>query len=385
MMKDNFDMRAIAKKIKNTYVNKRGFHTNRKLLVIDSDDWGSIRMPSKKVYDTLLAGGNGECKDAFLKYDCLEREEDLYGLYDTLAEVTDLNGRHPCFTANFAVANPDFSKINPALNRYAYESIIETYKRYYPENNILKTIKEGYEKKIFFPQLHAREHVNVVRWMNDLKKEKAETKNILKYHLISTFTSFSKSNLFGYMDALNYDSKHEVEFLDIYITEAIKMFNDIFGYSSETFVASCYTWTDKIEEILAREGIRCMKTQCWQKRFVGKGTSGYFPKIHYTGEIGKRQMRFLIRNCEFEPSLNEYSQEHFKKCLENVEFAFTNGKPAIINSHRVNYIGAINEENAKKSRAELRNLLHILIAKYPEIEFVSANELFHIVESERNA
>ena len=66
-----------------------------------------------------------------------------------------------------------------------------------------------------------------------------------------------------------------------------------------------------------------------------------------------------------------------------VEEAFINGKPAIINSHRVNYIGALDEENAEKSRNELQRLLNILMDKYPTIEFMSANELLHILEWER--
>ena len=376
-------MRALAKKIKNTYINQMGFHTNRKILVIDSDDWGSIRMPSRNVYETLLVDGDCVDKNVFLKYDCLERKEDLCELYDVLSKFTDINGRHPCITANFAVANPDFSKIDPIQNQYAYESIEETYKRYYPENDILKIIKEGKEKNLFFPQLHAREHMNVIRWMRDLKNGNPETQKALKYHMIGIGASFSKSNQFGYMDALNFDHQAELNFLKDYITDAVRMFKTIFGYSSETFVASCYTWTDMVEKVLTQEGIQCMKTQCWQKRYLGKGTSLYFPKIHYTGEIGNHQMRFLIRNCEFEPSLNEHSEEHFNNCISMVEEAFINGKPAIINSHRVNYIGALDEENAEKSRNELQRLLNILMDKYPTIEFMSANELLHILEWER--
>ena len=59
-------MRALAKKIKNTYINQMGFHTNRKILVIDSDDWGSIRMPSRNVYETLLVDGDCVDKNVFL-------------------------------------------------------------------------------------------------------------------------------------------------------------------------------------------------------------------------------------------------------------------------------------------------------------------------------
>ena len=37
--------------LKDKYVASKGFHTKRKLVVIESDDWGSIRMPSKETLD----------------------------------------------------------------------------------------------------------------------------------------------------------------------------------------------------------------------------------------------------------------------------------------------------------------------------------------------
>lgn len=34
---------------KRHFLNLPGWHTRRKIVVIESDDWGSIRMPSKEV------------------------------------------------------------------------------------------------------------------------------------------------------------------------------------------------------------------------------------------------------------------------------------------------------------------------------------------------
>ena len=35
-------------------INTFGYKTNRKIVVFESDDWGSIRMPSKLAYSNLL-------------------------------------------------------------------------------------------------------------------------------------------------------------------------------------------------------------------------------------------------------------------------------------------------------------------------------------------
>ena len=63
-------MAKILTKLKNLYINKMGFHTERKIVVFESDDWGSIRMPSKEVFNHLMDLGDNPSKDAFLSNDC---------------------------------------------------------------------------------------------------------------------------------------------------------------------------------------------------------------------------------------------------------------------------------------------------------------------------
>ena len=47
----------LRKKLAKYYINLRGWKTNRKIVVIESDDWGSIRMASLKSYTNLLKIG----------------------------------------------------------------------------------------------------------------------------------------------------------------------------------------------------------------------------------------------------------------------------------------------------------------------------------------
>ena len=47
------DKMNIKSTLSNTFLNLPGWHTRRKLVVIESDDWGSIRMPSREVKQKL--------------------------------------------------------------------------------------------------------------------------------------------------------------------------------------------------------------------------------------------------------------------------------------------------------------------------------------------
>src|SRR5690554_564768 len=94
--------------------NIPGWRTKRKIVVFESDDWGSIRMSSNEARKSLLAKGiikNKGAADRYNRYDTLASSEDLEALFDVLSKVKDSQGNHAKFTALSLVANPDFEKI----------------------------------------------------------------------------------------------------------------------------------------------------------------------------------------------------------------------------------------------------------------------------------
>ena len=64
----------------------------------------------------------------------------------------------------------------------------------------------------------------------------------------------------------------------------------------------------------------------------------------------------LIRNCHFEPAGNRKIQ-HVNIALKQIEKAFLLKKPALISSHRVNYIGSIVEKNRDDNIQMLEELI----------------------------
>ena len=112
-----------------------GWRTNRKIIVIESDDWGTVRMPSRMVYEKLLKAGlnlNGGDGLRYSLYDSLESQADLEGLFQVLFSFRDFNDSPAVITANSVVANPDFKKIKESgFQRYYYEPFTETLNKYY--------------------------------------------------------------------------------------------------------------------------------------------------------------------------------------------------------------------------------------------------------------
>ena len=124
-----------------------GWNTNRKLVVIESDDWGSVRMPSRTVFNELNTNGvDLESDEGYLfnKYDSLASEMDLAGLFEVLSSVRDIHMAPAVFTPVTIVANPDFKKISDSgFGEYNYEIFTETLKKYPECGNSFNLCKKG--------------------------------------------------------------------------------------------------------------------------------------------------------------------------------------------------------------------------------------------------
>ena len=46
-------MLTLKEKISKNFINSIGWNCKQKYLIIEGDDWGSVRMPSKEVFNVL--------------------------------------------------------------------------------------------------------------------------------------------------------------------------------------------------------------------------------------------------------------------------------------------------------------------------------------------
>ena len=69
------------KTLKLSALNLLGKRVNTKIVVIESDDWGTIRMSSKEAFNSLLKKGYPVDQCPYNKYDALESNQDLEMLF----------------------------------------------------------------------------------------------------------------------------------------------------------------------------------------------------------------------------------------------------------------------------------------------------------------
>jgi hypothetical protein len=370
-------------RITHNLINIPGWHTKRKIVVIESDDWGSIRMPSKEVYKKLLNEGYAGNQLSYEKYDSLASEGDLSALFEVLTSLKDQNGHHPIITANTVVANPDFEKIRASgFTRYYYEPFTETLKRYPNHVKSFELWKDGIEKHIFYPQFHAREHLNVARWMRDLQNNVPSTRLAFDHETISISSILEANNKNAYMDSFDFDTLEESKGLNDIVSDGLDLFEKIVGYQSKSFIASCYIWGKELERTLNKKGVKYLQGMIIQTVPTLKEGNTYKHNYHYLGQTNKWGQTYLLRNCYFEPSENQH-YDWIGDCLNRIETAFRWGKPATISTHRLNFIGYIDAENRDRNLALFKNLLKKILQLYPDVEFMSSDQLGDLISSRK--
>jgi hypothetical protein len=373
------------KEITSSYLlNIRGWRTDRKIVVIESDDWGSVRMPSKEVYEKCFKTGYPVDKNCYERYDSLLSQDDLELLFELLIGFRDKNGNHPVITANCLVANPNFKKIKQDnFEIYHYELITETFKRYPKHANNFKLWQEGMKSKIFFPQYHGREHLNVSLFMDALRRGDRDVHFGFENQMPGSIPrgSFDKENV--YVKATKYSTlKDKEEKLAIFL-EGLELFEKLFGYRSETIIPPNYTWSPDFNKAVFDKGVMTFQGNCKMVEPV----PGSNPKYHtiYFGKKNKLGQTYLVRNSVFEPSMFKLRiKDPVGKCLSDMAIAFRMNKPSVITSHRINYVGYIDETNRDRTLKMLSQLFTIALNRWPEIEFMTSDHLGKIINMDKN-
>lgn len=363
-------MRELIKRI----LDIPSIKTNKNQIIILSDDWGSVRIRSKKDQEALVKKGL-KIDNRFDKYDTLETNEDLELLFEVLTKYKDQHGNHPVITAVSNVANPDFTQIQGAgFKEYFFETIDQTYQRYPDSDRVLSLVKEGIHNKIFIPQSHGREHVQVNWWMRELGVQNSPARNFFEYEFFflgPKYLNFSKRNR-GIAAAFDVWDKHDLEAQLNVLKSGLEIFQKLYGFSSSVFTPPAMYYNPRLEKTVFDSGVNWLDVGRFFK--VPKVGGGESWQINYLGRQKKSGLKVLVRNAVFEPNMLE-TDNGVSRALYDIESAFKAKQPAILSNHRAAFVGRIDSKNRDKGLKAFDDLLMKILNKWPYVEFVGANNL----------
>lgn len=365
--------------------NIPGWRTNRHIVVIESDDWGSIRMSSIENFNRMLKAGMPVDKSHYNLYDALECNDDLIALMETLSKFKDVTGRPPVFTGVNVVANPDFEKIKQnGFLEYVYEPYTETCKRYDNHEKVYELWKEAIAKRLIVPIFHGREHLNAQFWLRALQMGDKST--LLGFeNEVTGMPGIKGEKLPDFLAAFDIDTVEDLPYQKEVIKTGLDLFEQLYGYRSKYFVPTNGPFNNSLEKDLFDAGIRYINTGKKQREPLGNGQ--YRVNTRFLGDKNQFGQIYLTRNCFFEPAATGFevpmNYNWIDFCLKEIEIAFRWHKPATISSHRVNYIGYLHPENRENSLRQLSELFSRMLKRWPDIEFMTSSELGDLIASSR--
>jgi hypothetical protein len=370
----------MRKLLANHIKNIKGKKIKRKLLAFSVDDYGNIRLSSKLALEKLQKNGvklNGR----FDYFDALDTKEDFEMLFDVLGSVKDSNGKPAIFTPYAMSCNVNFEK-SLDYGAFVSERLDETYKNLSVGEPVYegayKLLLEGIKVGFLKPQFHGREHLNVNLFNKLLSEGNLSLLANLQNRCLAGVPSHKNYPNVNFNEAFSFWKSSEIELHKEIIRDGLKQFNEVYGYESKTFTPPAMQLHPDLNQFVSDMGIIGLDKNRVDNIHLGEGR--FLREKSFLGEYISTSTLKIVRNCVFEPTDRDIDWVSFT--FKQIEAAFFWNKPAIISSHRVNFCGHIDPDNRKKGLAALRALLNKVVKKWPDVEFVSVDELILIMEND---
>jgi hypothetical protein len=280
------------------------------------------------------------------------------------------------------VANPDFEKIKEdKFQQYHYEPFTETLKRYPNHYNVLDLYTQGIDERLFHPVFHGREHLNVQRWLKALQSGNKSVLTTFEHQVTAVHIGLNNEFMGDFQAAFDLDTPEDLSYMKTVLAEGLDLFEILWGYKSTYFVPTNGPFNNSLEPVLDSKGVKYILGERFQQESFGNGQ--YKKHIHYIGMRNKLNQVYLTRNAAFEPAITEsgLNKNPIENCMKSIERAFRWGKPATISTHRINYIGHIEEDNRKINLKQLDSLLSQITTKWPDVEFMTSVELGELIKN----
>ncbi len=370
-------LKRLKKSLGRNLINVFGTKVFRRYIVFESDDWGTVRMPSVKAREAMVKSGIDSGKNPFNQFDTLEQAADLEALFELLGSIKDQRGHSPIITANTILGNPDFEKIQASnFQSYFSEPFTETYQRYYGGNQTWERIKEGINAGFWMPQFHGLEHINVPQWLHELRNGNPHYTKAFEWRLFGVEMKRIGAKRTNLMAAFDFENKDEQNYNENRMRLGLRAFHDTFGFESESCIAPCNVWHPSSEAIWNEMGVKYI--QGLYVQFKPDVSEKYGRIRHYQGQKNKHGQHYLVRNSFFEPSTQK-NYQWVEECLLRIHTAFVWKKPAVVSVHRLNFIGGLEEHNRTNNLAMFKTLLQKILKQWPDAEFISSPELGRII------
>jgi DNA modification methylase len=118
--------------------------------------------------------------------------------------------------------------------------------------------------------------------------------------MFSVHAGNDPGNRLEFMDALYCENRDQLNQLSGVLDDGVKIFRQLWGYDSKSFIANCYIWNKELEPFLKSNGVEYIQGVVYQNAPLlreGMGNSRFF---HYQGQRNSVGQRYFVRNAFFD-------------------------------------------------------------------------------------
>jgi hypothetical protein len=339
-----------------------GFHFDRPLVLLQSDDWGRVGLRDQEGLELLRSAGVALGERPYDFYS-LETADDLNELRTTLKRHRDATGRHPCIEMNFIVANLDFATMNadPAGGIHLLplsEGLPDGWKR----PNLLQAYRTGIADGVFYPALHGTTHFCRSAVERNLAGKRGELLRTL-WHAGTPYIHWRMPWIgFEYWDqeTSDHDGFLSAEKQRELIGQTVGAFAKLFSTLPRSACAPGYRSNDGTHRAWAQHGIR-----------IAQNGSGVALPPHFDAY----DLLQISRTVDFEPAIApSFSVE---SCVQQAERCFAGGLPAIVSVHSINFHSTVRDFRSRSLQA-LDEFFAALESRHSDLLYLHDEDLYDL-------
>ena len=314
----------------------------RPILVIESDDWG----PGPDWHAERLAE-----------------------IRQCLARHTDAEGRPAVITLGVVLAAPDTAAM--AQNRLAkYCRITLDDPRC---KRLLEQMQQGARDGVFALQLHGMEHY----WPRILLHEASRDQELRAWLTGEEFPPYEllpSALQSRWIDGSRLPSQPlQAGEIEQGVAEEVNVWRRTFGNAPCVAVPPTFVWTTEVESAWIAAGVEVIITP--GVRYTGRDAAGQPVSAGlpiYNGQIASETACYLVRDIYFEPERGHTVMQ----AMQDMTLRFVLGRPALVETHRSNFIGKKAEFSENLARVD--ELLLAASQRWPALSFLSPAALAQI-------
>jgi len=330
--------------------------SRHKVICFESDDWGCCCWtPSPAALQRVVA--IREVREHFDRRrlwrwvdGSLETPEHVTALCDFLERFTGADGRPAVFTPCYIMGNPDFERIAAGgMAEYSDLLIDGAVPSAWELGDFIAPAREGIMRGVWRPEYHARlHHTQPYLWLETVREGHPEAAPLFEEQI------FQQSGM-----RPEYQDMDEATQRD-WVEGGMSSFERAFGYLPECAI-NCDA-SELTERIWWEWGVRTRLN-----RFPDEGVFGPSP---FT------EMTYLRRNVRLEPLGidDEYTASGFTGAWRELQQAWASGQPAIVSTHRKNYVSFVAEQQ-RQGYLQLELLLIGIAESYPDAVYLTSAEI----------